>query len=81
MSPNEFGLMHGSHIDELVTHPQFPVHSLRVKEPQLCDPTVQQYSGYLDIDDDKHLFYWFFESRVDPDNAPLVLWLNGAWIA
>ena len=64
--------------DELATHPQFPVHSLRVKEPQLCDSTVQQYSGYLDIDDDKHMFYWFFESRVDPDTAPLVLWLNGA---
>jgi carboxypeptidase C (cathepsin A) len=62
---------------ELVTHPQFPVHSMRVKSPQLCDPTVKQYSGYLDIDNDKHLFFWFFESRHDPKNAPLILWLNG----
>ncbi|KAI9701095.1 MAG: hypothetical protein M1836_001764 [Candelina mexicana] len=42
------------------------------------DPHVRQYSGYLDDEeDDKHLFYWFFESRNDPENDPVVLWLNG----
>ncbi|KAF2715775.1 carboxypeptidase Y-like protein A [Pleomassaria siparia CBS 279.74] len=56
-------------------------YNLRVKK---VDPSVlgvdkvKQYSGYLDDDEtDKHLFYWFFESRNDPKNDPVVLWLNG----
>ncbi|KAI0066410.1 serine carboxypeptidase [Artomyces pyxidatus] len=62
---------------ERVTHPAFADHQLRTTEPTLCDASVQQYSGYLDISDGKHLFFWFFESRGDPDKDPLVLWLNG----
>lgn len=42
------------------------------------DPDVKQYSGYLDDDEnDKHLFYWFFESRNNPKEDPILLWLNG----
>ncbi|MCJ1361911.1 hypothetical protein MMC16_001012 [Acarospora aff. strigata] len=57
-------------------------YSLRTKkvDPSVLgvDPGVKQYSGYLDDEeDDKHLFYWFFESRNDPKNDPVVLWLNG----
>ncbi|KAG5642320.1 hypothetical protein DXG03_002995 [Asterophora parasitica] len=62
---------------ELVSIPSFQDHQLRVTEPKLCDTTVKQYSGYLDVADDKHLFFWFFESRTSPKDAPLVLWLNG----
>ncbi|RDA91135.1 hypothetical protein CP533_0439 [Ophiocordyceps camponoti-saundersi (nom. inval.)] len=37
-----------------------------------------QHAGYLDDNEnDKHLFFWFFESRNDPQNDPVVLWLNG----
>jgi len=79
-------------VDEYVSNPAFADYSLRVAEPKLCDPSVKQHSGYLDIADDKHLFFWcvpehlayfcsnlarFFESRVNPDEAPVILWLNG----
>ncbi|GJN72373.1 carboxypeptidase Y precursor [Purpureocillium lilacinum] len=50
----------------------------KVDPSKLGVDKVKQYSGYLDDDQqDKHLFYWFFESRNDPKNDPVVLWLNG----
>lgn len=66
---------------EVFASPKFANHSLRVKSnsPEILGlDTVKQYTGYLDINDvDKHFFYWFFESRNDPKNDPIILWLNG----
>lgn len=45
--------------DELVKHPEFKDYQLRVTDPDLCDPHVKQHSGYLDISDGKHLFFWY----------------------
>ncbi|AET40080.1 carboxypeptidase C Ecym_5321 [Eremothecium cymbalariae DBVPG len=55
-------------------------YSLRVKKhdpSKLGIDTVNQWSGYLDVSEKKHFFYWVFESRNDPKNDPVVLWLNG----
>lgn len=59
-------------------------YGLRVKKHPESNPavlgvdTVNQWTGYFDInEDDKHLFFWFFESRNDPANDPVILWLNG----
>ncbi|KAL7003942.1 hypothetical protein EMMF5_006507 [Cystobasidiomycetes sp. EMM_F5] len=62
-----------------VSHAAFPEYKLRInsKKPKLCDPGVKQISGFLDISDQKHLFFWFFESRSKPSKDPLTLWLNG----
>ncbi|KAJ1950743.1 hypothetical protein FBU59_000536 [Linderina macrospora] len=55
-----------------------PNYQLRVKNPGLCDTSVNQYSGYLDTAEDKHFFFWFFEARkVKREDAPIILWLNG----
>ncbi|THH31031.1 hypothetical protein EUX98_g3169 [Antrodiella citrinella] len=64
---------------ELVHLQAFPEHQLRITNTRstLCDTSVKQHSGYLDISDGRHLFFWFFESRHDPQDAPLMLWLNG----
>ena len=35
------------------------------------------YSGLIDLDHEDDLFYWWFESRTDTKNDPLVLWLTG----
>ncbi|KAI3394111.1 hypothetical protein diail_3235 [Diaporthe ilicicola] len=50
-----------------------------VKNSGICEttPGVDQYSGYLDVGTDMHMWYWFFAARSAPTTAPLVLWLNG----
>ncbi|KAF2861409.1 cpy like protein carboxypeptidase [Piedraia hortae CBS 480.64] len=56
----------------------FQLRTKKVDPKSLGVDKVKQYAGYLDNDDDdKHLFYWFFESRNDPKSDPVVLWLNG----
>ncbi|KAF9890986.1 hypothetical protein FE257_005243 [Aspergillus nanangensis] len=61
------------------------------KEPGICEttPGVKSYSGHVHLPpgilDDVGLdqnypintFFWFFESRNDPRNAPLSIWMNG----
>ncbi|KAJ1646960.1 hypothetical protein LPJ64_001634 [Coemansia asiatica] len=56
---------------------------MRLKQPQLCDPQVRQYSGYVDMED-KHVFFWYFGSRqrLEPNfnatkTVPLVFWFSG----
>eukprot|EP01083_Nonionella_stella_P135252 411432_1 len=51
---------------------------LEANEPTVCDPNVQQYSGYLKAGGtDNNYFYWFFESRNAPESSPLIMWLTG----
>ncbi|KAL8664632.1 MAG: hypothetical protein Q9202_002902 [Teloschistes flavicans] len=55
---------------------------IRYKQPGLegvCEttPGVNSYSGYVDLAPDAHTFFWFFEARHNPADAPLTVWLNG----
>ena len=55
-----------------------PKHFVRIREQNdsLCDAGTKQYTGWLDVDS-KHFFFWYFESRSEPADDPLVLWLTG----
>nr|XP_036582222.1 carboxypeptidase s1 [Colletotrichum truncatum]KAF6790882.1 carboxypeptidase s1 [Colletotrichum truncatum] len=50
-----------------------------VTDSKICEttPNVKQYSGYFDVGTDQHMFFWFFEARDKPKEAPVALWLNG----
>lgn len=66
--------------------------TISYKEPGLCEttPGVKSYAGHVHLpasllqdihgiehDYDTNTFFWFFEARHDPANAPLAIWLNG----
>ena len=74
-------------------HAAFPKYGVRVKKSKFCDGTVEYvlkrlrycvahfvyfsaYTGYIDVEA-KHLFFYFFESRDDPDKDDVIFWTNG----
>merc|ERR1711907_228091 len=69
-APDNAGSMHGA-LEELQ-------ENMRPKA-RLCDTTVKQHHGYFRIKGgkNKNYFYWLFEARKNPENAPVVLWLTG----
>eukprot|EP00252_Welwitschia_mirabilis_P013792 TRINITY_DN3039_c0_g1_i5.p1 TRINITY_DN3039_c0_g1~~TRINITY_DN3039_c0_g1_i5.p1 ORF type:complete len:417 (+),score=12.17 TRINITY_DN3039_c0_g1_i5:106-1356(+) len=48
-----------------------------VKLPGQPSVNFSHYAGYVAVDSNKALFYWFFEAPQEPSEKPLVLWLNG----
>ncbi|KAF3760885.1 putative carboxypeptidase S1 [Cryphonectria parasitica EP155] len=57
--------------------------SLSYKETDICDttPGVKSYSGYvtLPVGDtyNASIFFWYFESRTNADQAPTTIWMPG----
>lgn len=52
-------------------------HKIRIKRSEhFCNDSATLYTGYLDAPS-RHLFFWFSESRRDPDKDDLMLWTNG----
>ncbi|KAJ7694640.1 serine carboxypeptidase [Mycena rosella] len=59
-----------------LAHPEFPQYGVRIKKSRFCDETVNAYTGYIDIQA-RHLFFYFFESRSNPDKDDVIFWTNG----
>jgi len=47
------------------------------QHPTLCDPSVNQTSGYIKASKHSDYFFWLFESQSDPTTDPLIMWLSG----
>ncbi|KAF2116447.1 Alpha/Beta hydrolase protein [Lophiotrema nucula] len=67
---------------DLITKKGYAGINVRYKQVPtgICelDPNVKSYSGYADIGENQHIFWWFFEARnQDPSEAPLTVWING----
>ncbi|CAO3637074.1 unnamed protein product [Cunninghamella blakesleeana] len=58
-----------------ITSPETNI-TYQFKQPTFCD-SVTQYSGYIEVNPTTHYFFWFFESKENPETAPVTLWLNG----
>ncbi|GAA5803990.1 hypothetical protein HPULCUR_009475 [Helicostylum pulchrum] len=70
--------IHGNPVDyKVFQSSRDSSYGVRFVEPVLCDPNVVQYSGYLDMGPNDHYFFWFFESKTNPEKSPLTAWLNG----
>ncbi|KAF2815228.1 peptidase S10, serine carboxypeptidase [Mytilinidion resinicola] len=55
---------------------------IRYKQPGkegICETKegVDDYSGYISLNEKENMFFWFFEARENPSEKPLTLWLNG----
>ncbi|KAI0839057.1 putative carboxypeptidase S1 [Hypoxylon sp. FL0890] len=50
-----------------------------VNNSGICEttPGVNQYSGYITVNDSMNMWFWFFEARTTPEKAPLVAYFDG----
>ncbi|EKM51694.1 uncharacterized protein PHACADRAFT_261985 [Phanerochaete carnosa HHB-10118-sp] len=71
----DLGLLSTSEFTALA-HPTFPNYNVRIKKSDFCDGTVRAFTGYIDIEA-RHLFFYFFESRSNPDKDDVIFWTNG----
>jgi carboxypeptidase C (cathepsin A) len=68
---------------------RYEIDLLTYHQNDICEATARSFSGYVhlppgslsDLGEKQkypiNTFFWFFEARKDPLNAPLSIWMNG----
>jgi carboxypeptidase C (cathepsin A) len=57
---------------------ELQTHRVHIKSHDTwCDPHARSYTGYIDTGFGNELFFYFFESRSQPETDPVVMWING----
>ena len=54
---------------------EYEIYSVGCRESNSLS-SRSSYTGYIDVGA-RHLFFYFFESRSDPDKDDVILWTNG----
>ncbi|KAK1838112.1 carboxypeptidase Y [Colletotrichum chrysophilum] len=47
------------------------------QDDRLCDAGSRQWTGFVPVNRNREMFFWYFESRNNPQTAPLLIWVNG----
>ncbi|KAF5712492.1 carboxypeptidase Y [Fusarium mundagurra] len=54
-----------------------PTFSVTQQNPDICDAGSRQWTGTVTVTEEKSMFFWYFESRNQPEDAPVILWMSG----
>ncbi|KAG7402764.1 Carboxypeptidase Y-like protein [Fusarium oxysporum f. sp. rapae] len=54
-----------------------PTFTVREQSSELCDAGARQFTGTVNVTEDKSMFFWYLESRSNPETDPLLLWMSG----
>ncbi|KAK3934648.1 Alpha/Beta hydrolase protein [Diplogelasinospora grovesii] len=62
--------------DKTVTYYPYTVRQ-HAPDSEICVAGSRQFTGQVTVTENNSLFFWFFESRNDPKNSPVIIWMNG----
>ncbi|KAF7539554.1 hypothetical protein G7054_g2092 [Neopestalotiopsis clavispora] len=62
-----------------VSHHGLPSFSIRLSPDtaNVCNSSTPGTAGWIDSDDDSHMFFWLYESKNNPATDPVILFMSG----
>ncbi|KAJ6790295.1 hypothetical protein PWT90_09961 [Aphanocladium album] len=58
--------------------PERPSARTQVEAPTLCPSQGEsQWTGFIPVSGERDLFYWYFDSRSDPEHDPIIINFSG----